>query len=79
MKRGHGISLVPRVWDTNPAISFTNCLLQMFLSRWTFEYISAELRVWDEGKPVNRCSDLHSYCVEEQYERRRDEEDDDDI
>ena len=34
----------------------------------------AEMRSWDEGKPVNKCGDLLSYCAEEQYERRRDED-----
>ena len=65
MKRGQGVSLVPRTWDVNPAISFTNCLRQMFLSRWEFVPVPAEMRSWDEGKPVNRCGDLLSYCAEE--------------
>ena len=70
MKRGQGISLVPRAWDVNPAISFTNCLRQMFLSRWMYESVPPELRLWDEGKPVNRCSDLVSYRAEELCGRR---------
>jgi len=75
MKRGQGISLVPRTWEVNPAISFTNCLRQMFLSRWEFEPVPAEMRSWDEGKPVNRCGDLLSYCAEELCGRRRDDDD----
>jgi hypothetical protein len=63
MKRGQGISLVPRAWNTNPTISFENCLRQMFLSRWEFEPMPPELKSWDEGKPVNRCSDLVTYTV----------------
>ncbi len=70
MKRGYGISLVPHVWDTNPTISFTNCLRQMFLSRWDFQSIPPEMRLWDEGKVVNRCGDLLSYCGEELCGRR---------
>lgn len=71
MKRNQGISLVPRAWETNPTISFVNCLRQMFLSRWKFEPVPAELKLWDEGNVVNRSSDLLTYCAEELYERRR--------
>jgi hypothetical protein len=70
MKRGQGIALVPRAWETNPTISFVNCLRQMFLSRYTFDQLPPELRLWDEGKTVNRCNDLLSYDVNESYERR---------
>jgi hypothetical protein len=74
MKRGQGISLVPRVWETNHTISFMNCLRQMFLSRFEFEPVPAELKLWDEGNVVNRSSNLLTYCGEER--RRRIGEDD---
>jgi len=66
MKRGQGLSLVPRWWMTNRTIHFISCFRQMFLDRWQFDVSTSALigmrpTAYLPNSIIRCCDELHKH------------------